>query len=74
MQVARPSTWNSLSHSLPDPALNLSTFRPSPKNTLFCEKLTERTQRIRDFLMRMRYINLHFAYTYLLTYLLTYFS
>ena len=31
----------------------------------FCEILTRRTQRIIDFFMRMRYINLHF--TYLLT-------
>jgi len=28
----------------------------------FCEILTRRTQRIRDFYMRVRYINLHFIY------------
>ena len=48
--VAGPSTWNSLPDSLRVPALSLSIFHASPENTLFCEMLTRRTQRIRDFL------------------------
>jgi len=57
--VAGPSTWNSLPNSLRDPALSLSIFKRHLKTHFFCELLTRRTQRIRDF----------FKFTlYLLTY------
>jgi len=64
------STWHSLPDSLLDPALSLNIFRRHLKTHFFCELLTRRTQRIRDFFMRMRHINLHF--TYFLTYMYTY--
>jgi len=50
--VAGPSTWNSLPDSLRDSALSLNFFKRHLKTHFFCEILTRRTQRIRDFFSR----------------------
>jgi len=63
--VAGPSTWNSLPDSLRDPALSLNIFRRQLKTHFLKKILTRCTERVRDFFVRMRYINWHF--TYLLT-------
>ena len=52
--VAGSSTWNSLPHSLRDSALTLSIFRRQLK-THFCEILTRRTWRTRDFYRAMHF-------------------
>ena len=68
--VAGPSTWNSLPGSLRDPELSLDTFRRQIEHIalLFCEILTTKCKRIKDF---SEYALYKFT-SYLLTHLLKY--
>ena len=62
--VAGPSTWNSLTDTLSNPALSLNIFRRQLK-TLFCEILTRCTERIRDFFENALYeLTLYFILLY----------